>query len=401
MSMTKRPVVMVFSDYYLPGYKSGGGMRTIVNMVDRLGDKYDFRIVTRDHDGKADHAPYENVVIDGWNKVGAARVFYISSTNIGVRRLKKLIRGVSPDIIYTNSLLSTLAIYILKIRKLGLIQNIPFVIAPCGELSTGALELKRSKKRLFFNYAKVINLYKDIIWKASTELEADEVRVLNPKNAKILIAPDLPPESIFNDYEPGCKPKKESGSVKFVFVSRFEPKKNIKWLLPLLSRLDGNVRLDIVGPIQDREYFHETQSEISELPENIRVEFLGPVPHEEVCRTISRYHFFVCPTLGENFGHIFLESMAAGTPLVISDRTPWTGLLERGLGWEIPLEKPKEWQKVLQECVDLHDLEFRKLAGNSRAFVTNWLVESRLDEKTERVLDFALDSARNGTAPVA
>ncbi|MDH3531228.1 MAG: glycosyltransferase family 4 protein, partial [Acidobacteriota bacterium] len=393
MSDSGRPVVMVFSDYYLPGYKSGGGMRTIVNMVDRLGDKYDFRIVTRDHDGKADHEPYENVEIDGWNEIGAARVFYISKANIGIRKLKKLIWEVSPDIVYTNSLLSTIAIYVLKMRKLGLIPDVPFVIAPCGELSTGALRLKRSKKKLFFNYAKVIRLYKDIIWKASTDLEADEVRVLNPKNAKILVAPDLPPETIYGDYRVDDKPLKEPGSVKFVFVSRFEPKKNIKWLLPLLSKLSGNVRLDIVGPIQDQDYFLETKKEIAQLPENVVVEFVGPVLHEDVCPTISGYHFFVCPTLGENFGHIFLESMAAGTPLIISDRTPWKELRKKGLGWEIPLESPEEWQNVLRQCVDMRDKEFRELALRSRAFVTDWLREPHLDEKTERVLDFALDSA--------
>ena len=46
--------------YYLPGYKSGGPVRTIVNLVDHLGDDIDFRIVTSDRDALED-APYANV----------------------------------------------------------------------------------------------------------------------------------------------------------------------------------------------------------------------------------------------------------------------------------------------------------------------------------------------------
>jgi glycosyltransferase involved in cell wall biosynthesis len=38
------------------------------------------------------------------------------------------------------------------------------------------------------------------------------------------------------------------------------------------------------------------------------------------------YDFFVLPTIGENFGYVFLEALAAGCPLITSDRTPWTTL---------------------------------------------------------------------------
>jgi len=35
-------------EYYLPGYKSGGPVRTIANMVNQLSDHFEFWIVTRD-----------------------------------------------------------------------------------------------------------------------------------------------------------------------------------------------------------------------------------------------------------------------------------------------------------------------------------------------------------------
>ena len=45
-----RPQILCFVDYYLPGYKAGGPLRTIINMVSQLGGEFEFLIVTRDRD---------------------------------------------------------------------------------------------------------------------------------------------------------------------------------------------------------------------------------------------------------------------------------------------------------------------------------------------------------------
>ena len=36
----------------------------------------------------------------------------------------------------------------------------------------------------------------------------------------------------------------------------------------------------------------------------------------------QEYDLLFLPTKGENFGHVILESMSAGTPVLISDTTP-------------------------------------------------------------------------------
>ena len=42
-----RPKVLVFIDWYLPGYKAGGPVRSLANLVDHLRGRVDFHIVTR------------------------------------------------------------------------------------------------------------------------------------------------------------------------------------------------------------------------------------------------------------------------------------------------------------------------------------------------------------------
>lgn len=390
MSPGPRPVILVFSDYYLPGYKSGGGMRTIVNMVNRLSHIYDFRIVTRDHDGKRDRKQYDSVKIDEWNQIGDALVFYISKTAFKLPLIRKLIKEVNPTALYTNSYFSTLAISVLKLRKVGAIPNLPVIIAPCGELSTGALALKSAKKKLYMGYASVLNLYSDIVWKASGEEEAEEVRRLDLGNAKVFVAPDLTPAQIFADFDPTMKPLKAKGKARFVFSSRFVKKKNFNWLIPLLIQIEGEIELDIIAPIEDQSYWNETRELIASLPANVRIRSVGSVEHETLLGELAKYHFFICPTLGENFGHVFLEAMAAGCPLILSDRTPWKDLEDLKIGWDIPLEAPAKWQAVIQKCVDMDHDQYSQMSNNARAYSVRWTEGREVLEATKRVLDYSI-----------
>jgi glycosyltransferase involved in cell wall biosynthesis len=392
MEQKAKPKILILCDYYLPGYKSGGGMRPIVNMVDRLNDKFEFWIVTRDHDGKADYTPYTSVKINEWNTVRGAQVFYLSKKNLSASKIRELILKLKPDSIFTNSYFATLTIYVLKLRRLKLIPDITVTIAPCGELSDGALQLKSGKKKLFIGFSKVSQLYKNIIWKASSELEKAEIERVKGKGGEIFIAPDLPPNTIFEDYKPELKLEKKSGEARMIFLSRFMRKKNFKWLLEFLSEVKGNLIIDVYGPLEDEAYWFECEEVIKTLPSNIKIEYKGSIPHEKVPEVLFNYHFFILPTIGENFGFVFLEAMAAGCPIVISDRTPWLNLEKDGVGWALPLEKRDEWIKLLNYCINLDQLNYYKISGNARKFVCDWLQNPEIEESTLRVLEASVSN---------
>ena len=44
------------------------------------------------------------------------------------------------------------------------------------------------------------------------------------------------------------------------------------------------------------------------------------------------------PTTHENFGHAVVEAWAHGRPVLLSDQTPWRGLAELDLGWDLQLD---------------------------------------------------------------
>jgi glycosyltransferase involved in cell wall biosynthesis len=198
------------------------------------------------------------------------------------------------------------------------------------------------------------------------------------------------PSAIFENYNPNLKARKNKGEVKMVFLSRFMKKKNFKWLLENLSGIVGKLEINIYGPLEDAEYWNESKRIIESLPGNIKIEAKGPVPHEEVLMTLAKYHFFVMPTLGENFGHIFLESLAAGCPLIISDKTPWLGLEEKGIGWDLPLDEPEKWIEKLNFCIGLDQASYSRLSNTARAFSIVVMNDNKYEEDTLTVLERGL-----------
>ncbi len=391
----KKPVILIFADYYLPGYKSGGGMRTIVNMVDRLKDSYDFRIVTRDHDGKPVNEKYTDVKINDWNDVRGAKVFYLSSGLSKFSKIRELILQVKPDSIYLNSFFADIGIFAVLLRKLKLVPYTNIILAPCGELSAGALSFSSGKKNFYKNLTQLARLYKDIIWKASTELEKEEIKLLKPKKAKYIIAPDMPPKHIYENYNQNLKPEKNIGEVKMVFLSRINRKKNLKWLFENLTEINGELIIDIYGPLEDIDHWNKCLPIIEKLPTNIKVNIKGSIPHDEVLDVLLKYHFFIMPTLGENFGHIFLEAMASGCPLIISNKTPWRDLESKSIGWDLPLENAKIWNDLINQCILMDQTEYKNLSANSRQFIVEWLSNEEIEKNTIKVLEAGIDSKRN------
>ena len=75
--------VLVLADYYLPGFKAGGPIRSLANMVDRLGDEFAFKIVTRDRDA-GDQRPCGGTVPNAWQPIGKARVLYLSPRQLSL-----------------------------------------------------------------------------------------------------------------------------------------------------------------------------------------------------------------------------------------------------------------------------------------------------------------------------
>ena len=349
VSGERRPIVLTFARYYLPGYKAGGPIRTISNLVEALGDEIDFRIVTSDRDAN-DPAPYPDVPCDGtWKKVGKADVLYLSPQRKGILHLGAILRDTPHDTLYLNSFFDPVfTLRPLLARRLGLAPKTRCVIAPRGEFGQGALSFKSCKKKAYLIGARAAGLYRDLRWQASSDFEAaDIVREFGGIARNICIAVNLPDNGNREAASP-YSPRGEGEPLRICFLSRISPEKNLDFALKVLRDVNVPALFDIYGLIVDKKYWNHCCSLIEVLPSNIQARYHGSVDYKNVPVTLGQYDLFLLPTRGENFGHAILDALAAGTPVLISDRTPWRGLARSGAGWDLPLEHPSRFV----ECID-------------------------------------------------
>ncbi|MBD3842600.1 MAG: glycosyltransferase [Campylobacterales bacterium] len=346
--MKNKPKILTFVSYYLPGYKAGGPLRTIANMVDHLSNDFEFWIVTRDRD-LGDEEPYTDINVNQWNDIQGAKVFYLSPENQTLSGITDIINATPHDLIYLNSFFDPLfTLQPLLARRLGRLKNAPVLLAPRGEFSEGAIQLKRFKKSIFMKVARWLGIYNGIYWHASSTHEVEDIkREFRLKGDSIVTALDLPAK-ISEDNFLDSQSDRDHEGLHIIFLSRIAPMKNLDYALRLLKQVTARVKLDIYGPIEDKAYWELCKGLIGSLPANIDVNYLGLAHPDDVAKTFAQYDLFLFPTRGENYGHVIAESLSVGTPVLISDQTPWKDLESDGLGWDISLDNTSAFINVIE-----------------------------------------------------
>ncbi len=361
--------ILVLLDYYLPGFKAGGPVRSIANLVDALGDELEFRIITRDRDA-GDAERYPGIRPGAWQPCGKASVCYLAPEQMTSRTLAHLIRATPHDVLYLNSFFSPFfTVRVLLLRRLGLLPPRPVVLSPKGELSRGALGEKALKKRAYLAVSRGLHLYDDLIWQASTSDEAREIRdaMIHDQSLpkRICVASDLSRPYIPDET---TRRVKTPGVLRLAFLSRISPKKNLIGALEILGGTSASIELDIFGPLEDRDYWAECERRLRGLPPSVRAAYRGVLAPQEVGPTLAGYDLLLLPTKGENYGHVIVEALAAGCPVLISDRTPWRGLAAHGAGWDLPLTDLDAFRRVLETCAAMGPEEHRALSRGAIAF---------------------------------
>jgi glycosyltransferase involved in cell wall biosynthesis len=391
-----RSSVLILAGYYLPGFKGGGPIRSISNLISALGREFTFRVVTLDRDLQAT-SPYPGIPANEWVKTGKSDVMYLDPGWAGLLKMFWLLRSVDPSIVlYLNSFYSRrFSMFPIWLKCLGLIRVRCLVVAPRGEFSPGALQLRKARKRLYISLANILGLYRDVIWHASSQLEAEDIRKWF-KEAKAIRIAEVISDAILSDMRTQMAPTdnapkhpKVSGHLRVVFISRISPKKNLVGALSVLRGVSGKVDFHIYGPLEDLSYWGICNAHVNSLPPNVQVRYLGEVDHNSVPEIFVNYDLFLFPTLGENFGHVICESLSAGCPVIISDRTPWRGLSASSAGWDIPLDDMQEFHRALQSCIDADHESYERLREGARQYIRQYMNTPEIIDANRRLFQEA------------
>lgn len=381
--------ILVFIDWYLPGYKAGGPIQSCANIISHLKDQYDFSVVTSDTD-YTDHTPYRNVKSNEWNVLGDTPVFYCSGSFVDrVKYIRSIIKNDTYDVIYFNSFFSIfftiLPLVLLWLNK----RNAKVILAPRGMLANGALSIKPFKKFFFIKVFTRFGIFKKVIFHASSEAEASDVKRVLGENITIRTALNLLSTTVFSELK---KRDKEPGKIRMVYVSRIAPEKNLKYALNFLSKVKIDVVFDVYGPIYNDKYWNECQELINQLPQSIKVEYKSFLKKEDVSRILQGYHVLLLPTLGENFGHIILESLSAGCLVLISDRTPWRNLEKLEIGADISLEQEYRYIDFIHSLSALSQDEFDLRSLKARAFALSYNNDNGIIDQNRKLFSFEEDA---------
>ena len=188
------------------------------------------------------------------------------------------------------------------------------------------IPLPRQEKRVFITALRMLGRHKTIARHASTTQEKADIGRVFGTGARCHAAIDLRTgfsvggEGQYYDRRPGADPHYCS----LIFFSRIVPKKNVAAVIRAMPLVKGVARLSIAGPIEDARYWAECLKLIDNISDPEMIKYVGAIPAGGAISFLSRSDLFAAPTLGENFGHVVLESLAAGAPVIVGNDMLWT-----------------------------------------------------------------------------
>jgi len=360
IEMRKRILISV--DWFPPAYKAGGPIQSAHNLAGLLARHHDVWVVTgnRDLGETKELVSNHDIWIPFDVPQGTIQVRYSERLSRG--DWKQLLEEVNPDFLHLNSLFS-LEFTLLPMRLVRASLNTKVCLAPRGMLGKSALAIKPLKKQLFLSMMKMTGGMNHVLWHASSMNECDEVLESFPKaRNSIKVAQNLPlPLPLEN-------PERPADHWRVLIVGRIHRVKNVMFGLSALLKCKSTrpIHVDFIGPLEDVEYGAELEG-LSKQNPAVSVRLLGGMPPSELAPHYQGAHFLLSSTMQENFGHSIVEAWAHGCPVLISDRTPWKELENKGIGWEWPLDEAI-WIRGLTEAFSISNADWQEKSAASRAF---------------------------------
>lgn len=206
----------------------------------------------------------------------------------------------------------------------------PVLLSPRGAFAPWIMAAGANKKRRWLDMI-IRPMAGRIRWHATSEQEKDEILTHFP-NADV----DIIPNGIDLDTYAHINPLDKKAFVQkyadheftpdhiVISMGRLHAKKGFDILIDAFSRLGDaykNSVLMIAGDDETEQANLEAQ--IQRLGLKGSVFLVGALSAQDKIDFLANADLFVLPSHNENFGNVYVESLAAGTPIIASKNTPW------------------------------------------------------------------------------
>lgn len=199
----------------------------------------------------------------------------------------------------------------------------PYVSRPCGMLVPWSLSQVRWLKRAMLAWRVRADLNQASAIHYTTGLERSESAPVGLRSPSIVegngvdwaLFENLPKRGSLRHSLPAV-----GKSFFLLFLGRVTRKKGLDLIVQALARPEcAGFHLAVVGP-EEGAYRREIEALAAWLGVSARVHFLGKMRGARVAEALVDADLTVLPSLQENFATSILESLAAGTPVIVSDR---------------------------------------------------------------------------------
>ena len=241
------------------------------------------------------------------------------------------------------------------------------VVSPHGTLSRWSLRHgRRHAKRLFWTALQRPALEQAACFRATSEQEYEDIRRLGFRQPVALIRNGID--------LPRLRPAARAGDRTLLFLGRLHPVKGVDSLIDAWRMVqDEFPRWQLVIAGDDTDYLGASgyMGELRRRAAAVgaaRLSFPGELTGAAKWDAFRGAALYVLPSRSENFGMTIAEALAAGTPVIASDRTPWHRLPDRGAGWcvetgAVPLAA------CLREALAADDEELRQMGMRGRRWM--------------------------------
>lgn len=370
-------------------FEDGGPVRAVIDLAEALAQRgHQVSVLTHD----AGDAPPE------WsNNPDLPKVHLLPSPNFGPLLTPSQLTHIKP-LLKQADLVHLHGIWVPAIAQIGRACRAlskPYVISIRGMLDDWCMAQSAAKKKMYLALGGRALLNGAARIHLTAQAEYDQAR-------KHFVTPGVVIPNLMNldPYEP--LPGPDRASQRFadllnddlpvlLFLSRLHYKKGVESLLAASASLSkSGVRHHLlIAGTGDEDYVRTLHAQ-RDRSEARDAHFVGQITGDDKVSLYQRADLMVLPTSQENFGFVFYEALAAGTPVLTTKGVDtWPELESSGGGFIIPDAQPGPLAQRIAELIREPD-SLRRAGSAAREWVFRELHPEVLIGKFEQLYHDAL-----------
>lgn len=327
---------------YKPAYVYGGPIYSSSALCEQLvAEGHKVTVVTTTANGKEELNVQQGVVqqVDGVDTIYFKRLTK-DHTHFSPALISYLYRNIKKyDAVHIHSWWNLVSIFTLLVCY---VRRVRPVVSPRGMLSDYILETNHNFQKKIIQKVVGDPLLSKVKFHATSLAEVQEIKKMYPASqvAEIFNFVTVP--------EGAVAPKAVQPKIRFVFLSRIDPKKGLELLFKALSMVSFPYELTIAGPYKE-DYLEQLKALTNEYGIDQHISWVGPVYGDAKFKLLREHDVMVLTSYNENFANIVIESLAMGTPVLISNMVGLsTYISDNQLGWISGID-PVHIKEILEQ----------------------------------------------------